>query len=156
MRCRKPLEEQTGLVDLLVGEQSAEQRLRLLPDRTGAVELACVQRLGGLGADLTERRLHTQPVSREREQHERCSQPPHYAPSFFCTNILPQSSSVIRKTSSGRSPLFLSRLTTASRSSRSRPSERSTICPSEMTTSGSPVSFGERDSISAVTGCCCG
>ena len=40
MRCRKPLEEQTGLVDLLVGEQSAEQRLRLLPDRTGAVELA--------------------------------------------------------------------------------------------------------------------
>ena len=31
MRCRKPLEEQTGLVDLLVGEQSAEQRLRLLP-----------------------------------------------------------------------------------------------------------------------------
>ena len=61
MRCRKPLEEQTGLVDLLVREQSAEQRLRLLPDRTGAVELASA---ASVQTFSTERRLQTQPVSR--------------------------------------------------------------------------------------------
>lgn len=65
MRCRKPVEEQTGLVDLLVGEQSAEQRLCLLPDRTArssspaySASAASVQTFS------TERRLQTQPVSR--------------------------------------------------------------------------------------------
>lgn len=105
MRCRKPLEEQTGLVDLLVGEQSSRAAAVPPPARTGAVELACVRRLGGLGAEpfRPSAGLQTQPVSRSASQHERRSQPPPYAPSFFCTNILRQSSSVIRKTSSGRS-----------------------------------------------------
>ena len=79
----EPLKEQARFVYLLVGEQSAEKRLRVLPDGMRRRKVACAQGIGGVFADPFHRAgAPDAAAEQQREKHERRRQPPHTIPSF--------------------------------------------------------------------------